>query len=93
MIPAKLEELAKEWVEAHKDRVEKYIVREDDDRLSFIVMMSRAQYDWELEDELTDLDLKLMQEHNINVNVMALPKLAAEDFDYMVEQIASGEED
>lgn len=65
-----------QWIESHRDKVRSaYLTIRDHDML-FVVMQKQRQFDPELADSLTDLDLAIANSDDlslIDVDVMAIP--------------------
>ncbi len=72
----KLLSLLGEWAYCHRSKIRNAFLTVRNTRLLFLVVMKRKTYDEELERELTELDLKIVQESDfseIPLSVQALP--------------------
>ncbi len=64
------------WVDRHSEAIDKAVITLRDGSILFMVVNRTASYDRELEDDLTDLDLKIARDdalRAIRLDVMVLP--------------------
>lgn len=78
-----LENLAS-WLKRHGSKVERAFVTIRDAGFVFLVVQRNKSYNREFEDLLTELDMSIAQDQNLNLirlNVLALPKSSKESYE------------
>ncbi len=64
------------WLRQQHEKTQKAFLTLQDDRMLFVVVMARKEYDPDLEKDLTELELRIAQDQEcsqINLDVQALP--------------------